>query len=48
VAAQVGQLWGTHAQDWAKEQEGMHRPLYVAVFDRLKVGPGTRLRDSSG
>ncbi|MER7764902.1 methyltransferase type 11 [Streptomyces sp. NPDC097619] len=31
------------ARDWAEIQERMLVPLYEAVYDRLGVGPGTRL-----
>lgn len=31
------------ARDWAEIQERMLVPLYDAVYDRLDVGPGTRL-----
>ncbi|UNO39713.1 methyltransferase domain-containing protein [Streptomyces sp. MST-110588] len=33
----------TRARDWAEIQERMLVPLYEAVYDRLDVGPGTRL-----
>ncbi|MCF6523285.1 class I SAM-dependent methyltransferase [Streptomyces sp. JJ36] len=33
------------ARDWAEIQERMLVPLYEAVFDRLEVGPATRLLD---
>jgi SAM-dependent methyltransferase len=33
----------TKARDWAEIQERMLVPLYDAVYDRLGVGPGTRL-----
>lgn len=33
----------TRARDWAEIQERMLVPLYEAVYDRLEVGPGTRL-----
>ncbi|MEE4421314.1 MULTISPECIES: methyltransferase domain-containing protein [Streptomyces] len=31
------------ARDWAEIQEGMLVPLYEAAYDRLGIGPGTRL-----
>ncbi|MFE7314895.1 methyltransferase domain-containing protein [Streptomyces sp. NPDC057555] len=34
---------GTRARDWAEIQEPMLVPLYEAAYDRLGVGPGTRL-----
>jgi SAM-dependent methyltransferase len=40
-----GPLWGSRARDWAEIQEGMLRPAYLAVFDALGVGPGTRSLD---
>lgn len=33
-------LWGARAQDWAEIQEQPHRPVYVAVFDRIGLKPG--------
>jgi SAM-dependent methyltransferase len=44
--AQVqGPLWGTQARNWADLQERTVLPAYEVVFERLKVGPGTRLLD---
>lgn len=34
---------GDRARDWAEIQERMLVPLYEAVYERLEVGPGTRL-----
>ncbi len=34
---------GARARDWAEIQERMLVPLYEAVYDRLEVGPETRL-----
>ncbi|MFB6602306.1 methyltransferase domain-containing protein [Streptomyces noursei] len=34
---------GTRARDWAEIQERMLVPLYEAAYDRLGIGPGTRL-----
>ncbi|MFD3512200.1 SAM-dependent methyltransferase [Streptomyces sp. NPDC058657] len=34
---------GTRARDWAEIQERMLVPLYDAVYERLEVGPATRL-----
>src|SRR3954469_10607479 len=31
------------ARDWSEIQERMLVPLYEAVYERLEVGPGTRL-----
>ncbi|MGW2181699.1 class I SAM-dependent methyltransferase [Streptomyces sp. NPDC001732] len=33
----------SRARDWAEIQERMLAPLYEAVYERLEVGPGTRL-----
>lgn len=41
-----GRLWGARAQDWADLQEGISRPIYEAVFDRLGVTTGTRYLDA--
>ncbi|MGW5634798.1 SAM-dependent methyltransferase [Streptomyces sp. NPDC003832] len=35
-------LWA-RARDWSEIQERMLVPLYEAVYERLEVGPGTRL-----
>ena len=40
-----GPLWGTQARNWADLQERTVLPAYEVVFERLKVGPGTRLLD---
>ncbi|MBV2353484.1 SAM-dependent methyltransferase [Streptomyces sp. J2-1] len=34
---------GVRARDWSEIQERMLVPLYEAVYERLEVGPGTRL-----
>ncbi|MEW2286233.1 SAM-dependent methyltransferase [Streptomyces sp. NPDC047841] len=34
---------GARARDWSEIQERMLVPLYEAVYDRLEVGPATRL-----
>ncbi|MFI2434981.1 SAM-dependent methyltransferase [Streptomyces sp. NPDC018693] len=34
---------GARARDWSEIQERMLVPLYDAVYERLEVGPGTRL-----
>jgi SAM-dependent methyltransferase len=41
-----GVLWGARAVDWAALQEGQCRPVYEAVLERLKVGPGTAYLDA--
>lgn len=40
-----GRLWGARAQDWADFQEGTVRPVFEAVLERTRVGPGTRTLD---
>ncbi len=40
-----GELWGSKAQDWAKIQEGVCRPLFEAVLSTSGIGPGTALLD---
>ncbi len=40
-----GRLWGLRAQDWADFQEGTVRPVFDAVLERTRVGPGTRYLD---
>jgi ubiquinone/menaquinone biosynthesis C-methylase UbiE len=41
-----GRLWEMRASDWASIQEGMLRPVYEAVFDRIRVGSGARCLDA--
>lgn len=41
-----GRLWGSRADDWANLQEGVARPIYQAVLDRLGVTTGTRYLDA--
>src|SRR5690348_13987371 len=41
-----GELWGGRAEDWAALTEPVGVPFYEAVFDRLEVGPATRLFDA--
>ena len=41
-----GGLWGARARDWAELQEGQCRPVYEAVLDRLKLGPGMAYLDA--
>lgn len=45
TSAVNGSLWGARAHDWAEIQEGMVRPVYHAVLQRLGLGPGTRYLD---
>ncbi|MET9294552.1 SAM-dependent methyltransferase [Streptomyces sp. NPDC003077] len=42
LSPEVTGSWA-RARDWAEIQERMLVPLYEAVYDRLDVGPGTRL-----
>src|SRR6476660_6365384 len=41
-----GRLWGVRARDWADFQEGTVRPVFQAVLDRARVGPGARYLDA--
>ena len=41
-----GRLWGERARDWADFQEGTVRPVFEAVLERTRVGPGTRYLDA--
>ncbi|MFO0693719.1 MAG: class I SAM-dependent methyltransferase [Polyangiales bacterium] len=41
-----GRLWGARARDWAEFQEGTVRPVFEAVLERTRVGPGTRYLDA--
>jgi SAM-dependent methyltransferase len=41
-----GQLWGTHAQDWAAYGEQICLPLQGAALDAAHVTAGTRLLDA--
>ena len=38
-------LWGARANDWAEIQEGTCRPVYLAVFERVGLKPGTAYLD---
>lgn len=38
-------LWGARARDWADIQEQHHRPMYEAVFDRVRLKPGAAYLD---
>ena len=40
-----GELWGAKARDWAELCEPVSRPAWPVLFERLGVGPGTRLLD---
>jgi SAM-dependent methyltransferase len=40
-----GRLWGARARAWADYQEGTVRPVFEAVLERTRVGPGTRYLD---
>ena len=41
-----GRIWGLRAADWANIQEAQCAPAYQAVFEKGKVGPGTKLLDA--
>jgi SAM-dependent methyltransferase len=41
-----GRAWGARARDWADFQEGTVRPVFKAVLERTRVGPGTRYLDA--
>jgi SAM-dependent methyltransferase len=45
TAVAHGRLWGSRARDWAEVQEGICRPVYEAVFDRIGVQPGISYLD---
>ena len=46
AAAQVQRrLWGTDPRAWAELAEAHNQPLFEAVLDAAKVGPGTLLLD---
>jgi SAM-dependent methyltransferase len=40
-----GELWSTHARDWATLQEQMHLPVYEVVLTKLRVDAGPSLLD---
>lgn len=42
---EAGQAWGARATDWAYLFEPYARPANEVVFDRVDLGPGTRLVD---
>ena len=41
-----GRLWGARANDWAEIQEGTCHPVYLAVFERVGLKPGTVYLDA--
>lgn len=41
-----GRLWSARARDWAEFQEGVHRPIYEAVFARTGIRQGTQYLDA--
>jgi SAM-dependent methyltransferase len=45
-ASLQGPLWGAKAQDWSELTEPGQVPFYEAVFDVLRIGPGSRLLDA--
>jgi SAM-dependent methyltransferase len=46
TSAAHSRLWGARARDWADFQEGTVRPVFQAVLERTRVGPGTRYLDA--
>lgn len=46
TAGEHGRLWGVRAQDWADFQEATVRPVFEAVLERTRVGPGTKYLDA--
>ncbi len=40
-----GELWGARALDWAEANEPAWLPVYQAVLDHARVGPGTKYLD---
>lgn len=45
TASIQGELWGARASDWAETQESTARPVYEAVIEAMRVGPGMRVLD---
>jgi SAM-dependent methyltransferase len=45
AAAVQRRLWGTDPRAWAELAESHNRPLFEAVLDAARVGPGTALLD---
>jgi len=46
-AAQVQQgLWGSDPEGWARFAEPHNQPLFAAILDATRTGPGTRLLDA--
>ncbi len=41
-----GRLWGVRAKDWADFQEATVLPVFEAVLERTRIGPGTRYLDA--
>ncbi|HEX4156450.1 MAG TPA: class I SAM-dependent methyltransferase [Acidobacteriaceae bacterium] len=46
TSAANGRLWGSAAADWAEIQEGMCRPVYLDVFERIGLRSGMRYLDA--
>ena len=46
TSGEHGRLWGARARDWADYQEATVRPVFEAVLERTRVGPGTRYLDA--
>ncbi len=45
-AAAQGPLWSRGARDWAEIQEGTCRAVYLAAFERSRLGPGMAYLDA--
>ena len=45
TAQLMGDIWGARAEDWAAIGEPTSLPAFEAVFERARVGPGTRVLD---
>lgn len=45
TAVQNGALWGAKAQEWTDLQEPNHGPLWRAMLDAARIGPGMHVLD---
>lgn len=41
-----GELWGARAQEWAEDQEPLHRPLFEHGIKHTGIGPGNAVLDA--
>lgn len=41
-----GRLWGAAGQAWAEIQEPLCKPVYLAAFDKLQLGPNSQYLDA--